>query len=992
MNYSLKRSFFLLLGLVVCLQSWADVEEFTVGRITYRVIGTNQVEVWSFTGNDPITIPASVNNYQVVSIAHTNGYCSSITLSEGLERIGEYAFSGSGISSITLPSSLRTIGNSAFQGCKFTSINIPDGVTSIGASAFNSCNKLKDVYIGSGVTTIGGGAFSNVGNDAEELNIHWGNQPMTLGEGVFSSCRSLKSITIPAGITEIPNRTFGNCPALTEITIPATVERVWTLAFTGGGMRNEDIYVQRFIVEDSEDPIYCIDGDSFSMLWDNPEGVNYAYMGRNIIHIRSYDSSVLTGEKCFHRAEEVVVGPEVTTITNSAFNFNTLTSITFREGAKLQSIGSLAFSYSGLTSAILPNSVTTIGESAFSNCSSLREIHIPTSLTVIPDGMLSNSGIEELVIPANVTTIGRDALTSTTSLTSLTVEDSENSLIFNSWYLFGETPITDLYIGRNITSDYTWGTYFPNLERATVGPLVTAIPLWWFKGAQQLVSVSGCENVETIEEGAFKQSSISSFVLPPKVTVLEREVFLECTNLSSITLHNNLTEIKGGAIRGCTSLTSLTIPSSVVRVGYPTDINFFGYTFAGCTGIKELVIEDSNTPLDMVEAHWAYFRDMPLETLYLGRDIAGGDNYYNGYFHNVEEITMSSLVQNDVNKYFKDATGITDIYAPWSAPISISDNSFTSTVYENAVLHVPSGKNSLYAAATGWRNFTNITSPEYVTLNITATGNGQITIGDINVTDDSVEETVEKGSDVLISITPDANYELESLFVNETDVTDDIVDNKYTIAAIQANTTIVATFDVKKEHITISSVGQGTYCGEYDLDFSEVPGIKAYIASGYIRQTGTVILMRVTDVPAYEGLMVKGEPGTYKVPHAESTAYYANMFKGNVEPTTIYSTDGEYTNYYLSNGTGGLGFYKINGSRTMSAHRAYMQLPTTLVNEARAIRMVYTEDDLTGINDIMQENNDEDTENDHIYDMQGRRVKKPAKGLYIKNGQKIIIE
>ena len=195
-----------------------------------------------------------------------------------------------------------------------------------------------------------------------------------------------------------------------------------------------------------------------------------------------------------------------------------------------------------------------------------------------------------------------------------------------------------------------------------------------------------------------------------------------------------------------------------------------------------------------------------------------------------------------------------------------------------------------------------------------------------------------------------------------------------------------------KEHITISSVGQGTYCGEYDLDFSEVPGIKAYIASGYIRQTGTVILMRVTDVPAYEGLMVKGEPGTYKVPHAESTAYYANMFKGNVEPTTIYSTDGEYTNYYLSNGTGGLGFYKINGSRTMSAHRAYMQLPTTLVNEARAIRMVYTEDDLTGINDIMQENNDEDTENDHIYDMQGRRVKKPAKGLYIKNGQKIIIE
>ena len=925
------------------LQSWADGETFTVGRITYRVIGTNQVEVWGFTDNEPITIPANVNNYQVVAVTHINVYTTSITLSEGIERIGEYAFNGSSISSITLPQSLKTIEYGAFQSCKFTSIIIPDGVTSIGAYAFNSCNKLQDIYIGSGVTTIGDGAFSNVGNDAEELIIHWGDQPMTLGSGVFSGCKKLKSITIPAGITEIPDRAFSNCPALTEVTIPATVERVWALSFVGGGMRNEDIYVKRFVVEDSEEPIYCMDGGAFSM--PISEGINSAYMGRNIINIRSWDNSVLTSENNFRWVNELVVGPEVTTITDCAFCFSNLTSITFCEGSKLQSIGYQAFRYSGLTSAILPNSVTTIGEHAFDHCSSLAEINIPTSLTVIPRYMLMDSGIKNLIIPATVTTLSEDALTNTTSLASITIEDSDNPLLFYSWYLSGNSPVTDLYIGRNISPNYDANTFFPNLERATVGPKVTTIPRCLFKKAQHLISVSGCENVETIVETAFKESSITSFVLPPKVTVLEREVFLDCTNLANITLHDNLTEIKGGALRGCTALTSLTIPSSVLRVGYPNDINFFGYTFAGCTGIKELIIEDSNTPLDMVEAHMAYFRDIPLKTLYLGRDIDGSNDSYRGYFYNVEEITIGNLVQNDVRSCFRDATGITDIYVPWASPIAISDNSFTSAVYENTILHVPSGKNSLYAAATGWRNFVNITSPEHVTLDITATGNGGITIGDTDVRDDTIEETVEKGGSVQILITPNDNYELESLFVNETNVTDDIVDNQYLIEAIQANTTIVATFAVKKEHITISSTGLETYCSEYDLDFSGVPGIKAYIASGYTRQTGTIILKRVTNVPAHEGLVVKGEPGTYKVPHAESSAYYANMLKGNIEPTTITSIEDKYTNYYLSDDSNDLVFYKVDDTGTMGTHSAYMQLPTILlVNETRSLRLIFTEE------------------------------------------------
>ena len=150
---------------------------------------------------------------------------------------------------------------------------------------------------------------------------------------------------------------------------------------------------------------------------------------------------------------------------------------------------------------------------------------------------------------------------------------------------------------------------------------------------------------------------------------------------------------------------------------------------------------------------------------------------------------------------------------------------------------------------------------------------------------------------------------------------------------------------IPTETITIGADGEGTYCSEFDLDFSEVIGLKAYIASGFIRQTGTVILMRVTDVPAFEGLVVKGEPGTYKVPHAESSAYYANMLKGNIEATMINSIEDEYTNYYLTNNINGLGFYKVDDAIAMEAHSAYMQLPTVFVNEARSLRLVFTEEE-----------------------------------------------
>ena len=135
-----------------------------------------------------------------------------------------------------------------------------------------------------------------------------------------------------------------------------------------------------------------------------------------------------------------------------------------------------------------------------------------------------------------------------------------------------------------------------------------------------------------------------------------------------------------------------------------------------------------------------------------------------------------------------------------------------------------------------------------------------------------------------------------------------------------------------EEPITISSAKQVPYCSDKNLDFTDMPDLKAYVATGYDKATGTIWLTRVKQVPANTGFLLVGDAGDYDIPIAESAAdcYYKNMFKGTIDATTIQTTDGEYTNYYLSKGEYGVGFYKVDGSVDLKANRAYLPILTDI--------------------------------------------------------------
>ena len=247
------------------------------------------------------------------------------------------------------------------------------------------------------------------------------------------------------------------------------------------------------------------------------------------------------------------------------------------------------------------------------------------------------------------------------------------------------------------------------------------------------------------------------------------------------------------------------------------------------------------------------------------------------------------------------------------------------------------------------------------------------------------------GDDVVITIAEDEDRTLNTLTVNGEDVTAYVVDGQYTIHNVTGNVVVVATFNATKEFITLAQ-GVGTFSCAQDLNFTG-SGLKAYIAAGYNKSSKVVLLVRVYDIPAGTGLYLKGEAGvTYKIPYSTSQAYYVNMLKANLTASSIAKTSGDMSNFLLNKVDGEYGFFAPSETATLGAQKAYLQVPTSFMSgseEARAISIAFEDDGTTtNISDFELFTNS----NEHLYNLKGQRVEKAGRGLYIKNGKKVVIK
>ena len=222
-----------------------------------------------------------------------------------------------------------------------------------------------------------------------------------------------------------------------------------------------------------------------------------------------------------------------------------------KEGTRI--ICDLAFSFcSSLSEIVIPSSVTSIGDGAFSCCHSLSEIVIPSSVTSIGDHAFSGcDSLSEIVIPSGVTSIGNYAFSGCSSLKYISIPKS--------------------VIGLNGNPFVEWKGKLECLSPN----FVYEDDILFNKDKSRIIS--------------FRNQNVESYVIPSSVTSIGKGAFTGCYSLSEIVIPSSVTCIGDGAFSFCRSLSEIVIPSSVTSIG--------DWAFSNCDSLSEIVIPSSVTSI-----------------------------------------------------------------------------------------------------------------------------------------------------------------------------------------------------------------------------------------------------------------------------------------------------------------------------------------------------------------------------------------------------------
>jgi len=467
---------------------------------------------------------------------------------------------------------------------------------------------------GANIVTGGSSYYSDYTTSLNEIGI-----------AAFTGCTGLTSVTIPNSVTFIRNYAFLNCMGLTSIITPNSVTSIGNFAFSG-----------------------C-------------SGLTSVTISNSVRSIGNTTFNHCT------KLEKIIVSEN-----NPAFS-----SI---EGVLFSKDCTKLITYPNAKSNIyiLPNSVTSIGNYAFSDCTGLTSITIPNSVTSIGAGAFQRcTGLASITIPDGVISIGSSAFYGCTIQKEFIV--SENNPAYSS------------VEGVLFSKDCTKLIAYPNAKSNIyiLPNSVTSIGDYAFGYCMGLTSITIPNSVTSIGKSAFQYcTGLTSITIPSSVTSIENYLFAYCTGLTSITIPNNVTSIGNCSFAGCQYLASITIPNSVTTIGssafdtcpgltsitIPSNVTSIGDgAFADCTGITEIHCKALTPP--NIDSYVFYEINKTTCKLYVPKGTYSNYLGATGWsdFTNIieEEATAISQIEKSNVKVYIDQDVITVIGADLGDNISV---------------------------------------------------------------------------------------------------------------------------------------------------------------------------------------------------------------------------------------------------------------------------------------------------------------------------------
>jgi hypothetical protein len=329
--------------------------------------------------------------------------------------IADAAFSGcTSLTNITIPEGYTNIGETAFYGCTgLKSITLPKSLQSISWGAFINCTSLKNITIPDSVNEIGTSAFSSC-TSLENIILP---KSLEVGENsAFANCTNLKTVVLPEGLKEISYGVFYGCESLDNVIIPQSVEIIRTHAFNN--------CINLYNVTIPEHTKYDLES-TFESTPYLSLGSGFAFWKDGLCYLLKLETAkVIDSNKYLDivTIPETIGGRTVTEIGEFAFsNCTSLKEITIPDS--VTSIDSSVFlGCTNLEKITLPKNLIYISGGLFWDCKNLKEITIPESIEDIYEAaFLGCDSLEEIVIPDSVKTIGVSAFAGCTNLKSITL-------------------------------------------------------------------------------------------------------------------------------------------------------------------------------------------------------------------------------------------------------------------------------------------------------------------------------------------------------------------------------------------------------------------------------------------------------------------------------------------------------------------------------------------------------------------------------------------